>query len=220
MYIQLDSQVLYYKKTGRGKPLLMLHGNGESHEIFDALSDALKGSFGMILPDSRGCGLSSPSADGMYHYEDMAKDMSNLLDAIDIAQCDVLGFSDGAITAMYLAIMAPQKVRRMILCGANMSPAGLNFFAKRQIRKDYRRTKDEQIGMMLKEPNLTEEDLAKIKAPALVCAGEKDIIKETETNRIFKGIKGSKLFIVEGADHSNYVVDSTRMAPSVIKFLE
>ncbi len=219
MYIQLDSQVLYYKKTGHGKSLLMLHGNGESHEVFDALSDALKGNFTMILPDSRGCGLSSPSGDGTYHYEDMAGDMCKLLDAIDIPECDIFGFSDGAITAMYMALMAPQKIRRMILCGANMSPAGLSFFARRQIKRDYRRTKDDLIGMMLREPNLTEADLAKIKAPTLVCAGEKDVIKESETRRIHEGIRGAKLFIVEGADHSNYVVDSTRMAPSIIKFL-
>ena len=219
MYIQLESQVLYYKNAGAGKPLLLLHGNGESHEIFDALVSELEGNFTLYMPDSRGCGLSSPSGDGTYHYKDMALDMIRLIEALSIGRCDIFGFSDGAVTAMYMAIMRPELVRRMILCGANMSPNGLTFGAKHQIKKDYRRTKSELIGMMLREPDLTDADLAKITAPTLVCAGEKDMIKEAETRRIAHGIKGAKLFIVEGADHGSYVVDSTRMAPSIKKFL-
>lgn len=220
MYIQLDSQVLYYKKTGTGRPLLMLHGNGESHEIFDALSDALAGEFTMYLPDSRGCGLSSPSGSGEYHYMDMAGDMRKLLDALGVRSCDIFGFSDGAVIAMLLAIEFPERVRRMILCGGNMTPSGLKFMAKHKIKAEYRRTKSEMVGMMLREPNFTEADLAKIKAPTLVCAGEKDLIKESETRAIAHGIAGAKLFIVEGEDHGSYVINSTRMAPSVRKFFE
>ena len=145
--------------------------------------------------------------------------MSNLIDALSIGTCDVFGFSDGAVIAMYMAILFPEKVRRLILCGANMTPSGLTFAAKHKIKKDYRRTKSEMIGMMLREPDLSDADLAKIHAPALVCAGEKDIIKEAETKRIAHGIPDAKLFIVEGADHGSYVVDSTRMAPSIRKFL-
>ncbi|MBQ7677338.1 MAG: alpha/beta hydrolase [Lachnospiraceae bacterium] len=219
MYIQLDSQVLYYKKTGSGRPLLMLHGNGESHEIFDALSDDLEGDFTMYLPDTRGCGLSSPSGNGQYHYEDMAGDMRKLLDAIDVRSCDIFGFSDGAVIAMLLAIEFPERVRRMILCGANLSPAGLKFMAKRKIKAEYRKTKNDMIAMMLREPNLTADDLAKIKAPTLVCAGEKDLIKEAETRQIAHGIPDAKLFIVPGEDHASYVINSTRMAPSIRKFL-
>lgn len=217
MYIQLDSQVLYYKKTGKGRPLLMLHGNGETHEIFDALSDELTNSFTMYLPDSRGHGLSSPSEE--YHYADMAVDMANLIRAIDIGRCDILGFSDGGIVAMLLAMDHPELVRRMILCGVNLSPAGLTLGARHQIKKMYRRTKDPIVGMMLNEPNIDPKELSGIEAPTLVCAGEKDMVRLAETKTIVQGIPGAKMLVLEGEDHGSYVIDSTRLAPSIRKFL-
>ena len=119
MYIQLNSQVLYYEKQGDGAPLLLLHGNGEDHSIFDALLPQLTARFTVYAPDSRGCGLSSPSKE--YHYTDMAADMVNLIHAIGIGRASILGFSDGGI----VALLSRASIRGSLTgssCVARISP--------------------------------------------------------------------------------------------------
>lgn len=218
MYIQLDSQVLYYEKSGEGAPLILLHGNGEDHGIFDALIPYFERHFTVYALDSRGCGLSSPSEE--YHYMDMAADVSNLITALDIPKASILGFSDGGITALIVAIKHPELVHRLIICGANLSPDGLSFFARRAIKSEYRKTKSKLVEMMLKEPNIKTGALSAISAPTLVVAGEKDMIKPDETKKIASGIPNATLLIVPKADHMSYIIHSEMMAETFINFLD
>ena len=59
MYIQLNGQILYYEKYGEGQPFLLVHGNGETHEIFDVLIPELAEHYTVYAIDSRGHGLSA-----------------------------------------------------------------------------------------------------------------------------------------------------------------
>lgn len=217
MYIQLDSQVLYYEKEGDGKPLLLLHGNGEDHTIFDALLPHLTPHFTVYSLDSRGCGLSSPSKE--YHYTDMAEDVAKLIFAVDIGTPSILGFSDGAITALLLAIRHPKLIDRLIVCGANLTPKGLNFMTRQKIKSLYRKDKSDMIKMMLREPNITESDLRQITAPTLVVAGEKDMVKESETKKIASAIPNATLQIIPKADHMSYIVHNDALAGGILQFL-
>ncbi len=217
MYIQLESQVLYYEKKGEGKPLILLHGNGEDHTIFDALLPHLTSKFTVYLLDSRGCGLSSPSSE--YHYRDMAEDVANLIRAIDIKKPSILGFSDGGIVALLLAMEYPTMVDRMIICGTNLSPGGLSFFAKRAIKAEYRKTKSKLVQMMLLEPNISEQALGGIRAKTLVVAGEKDMVKEKETKKIASAIPDATLKIIPKADHGSYIIHNDLLADDVTAFL-
>ena len=217
MYIQLDSQVLYYEKEGDGKPLVLLHGNGEDHTIFDALLPHLTPRFTVYSLDSRGCGLSSPSKE--YHYADMAEDVAKLISAVDIGTPSLLGFSDGAITALLLAIRYPKLIDRLIACGANLTPKGLTFFTRREIKSLYRKTKSNLVKMMLTEPQIAESDLRSISAPTLVVAGEKDMVKASETKKIASAIPNATLKIIPKADHMDYIVHNDLLAEDVIRFL-
>ena len=217
MYIQLDSQVLYYEKEGEGSPLILLHGNGEDHTIFDALLPHLTPHFTVYSLDSRGCGLSSPSKE--YHYADMAEDVAKLIRAVDIGVPSILGFSDGGIIAMLLAIRHPKLVGRLILCGANLSPKGLSFFSRQKIKSMYRKDKSDMTKMMLREPDISEADLRRISAKTFVFAGEKDMIKEAETKKIASGIPDAALKIIPGADHMSYIVHNDMLANDILKFL-
>lgn len=60
MYITVNDTRLYYRKLGRGKPLLLVHGNGESHEIYDKILTPLSRNYTVYAIDSRGCGKSDP----------------------------------------------------------------------------------------------------------------------------------------------------------------
>ncbi|MBR1627914.1 MAG: alpha/beta hydrolase [Lachnospiraceae bacterium] len=217
MYIQLNSQVLYYEKEGSGQPLLLLHGNGEDHSIFDALLPHLTPHYTVYSPDSRGCGLSSPSKE--YHYADMVEDMKNLIVALEIGRPSILGFSDGGIVALLLAIRYPSLVHRLIVCGANLTPSGLTFFARRSIKAEYRKTKSELVKMMLNEPNISPAELGQIRAKTLVLAGEKDMVKEKETKKIASAIPNATLKIVPKADHGSYILHCDYLADDIIQFL-
>ncbi len=217
MYIQLNSQVLYYEKEGFGKPLILLHGNGEDHTIFDQLLPHVAEHFTVYLPDSRGCGLSSPSKE--YHYMDMMEDIYNLIQALEIGRSSLVGFSDGGIVSLLLSIHHPEVVDKMIVCGANLTPQGLTFLSRHAIKSQYRKSKDPMVAMMLKEPQLTANDLSNIRATTLVMAGEKDMIKEKETQKIAASIPNATLKIVPKASHESYVAHSDYLAHDILDFL-
>lgn len=61
MYIHINRQILYYDKTGNGSPLLLLHGNGEDHTIFDLLIPMLEQHYTVYAIDTRGHGASNPT---------------------------------------------------------------------------------------------------------------------------------------------------------------
>ncbi len=213
MYIQLNGQILYYEKTGEGKPLILLHGNSETHAIFDALTKELEEEFLIYAIDTRGHGESATPKE--YHYADMAKDLELFIASLEIDHPIVLGFSDGAIIAMLYAMGHSDLLSGLILCGANLTPKGLKKKAQREIKKICKNSPSPLTQMMLVEPNINPSELANIHVPTYVCCGENDLIKDKETDNIVASIPGAKKYSFKGEDHGSYVVDSTKLAPIV-----
>ena len=217
MYIQLDGQVLYYEVTGEGKPLIMLHGNGESHEIFDKAIDVLKEHYTVYAIDSRGQGLSETPKE--YHYKDMAYDVINFIENLHIAKPTLYGFSDGGVIGLMVAILRSDLISKLIVSGTNLSPKGLTHSAIRAIKKDYKKSGyNPLIGMMLNEPNISTSELEKISVPTFVTAGSNDMIKPSDTKKICKNIAGSTMKILPGETHSSYIIHSTKIADLIIEF--
>ncbi len=217
MYIQLNSQVLCYEKTGEGSPVILIHGNREDHHIFDALVETMSRDHTVYAMDSRGHGESATPKE--YHYSDMANDVINLMQGLDIQQPYLLGFSDGAIVALLVAIKASSKISGIICCGANLTPAGINHRDFREMKKDYKRTNDPRILMMLTEPDITTNQLRQISVPAMIFAGERDCIKEKETIKIAENLLEATLNILPGEDHLSYVVGTDKLYPYIKDFL-
>ena len=209
MYIQLNGQVLFYEKTGEDAPLLLLHGNGESHEIFDALIPELSKQYTVYAIDSRGQGGSATPKS--YHYKDMAQDVVNFITSLEIEKPIICGYSDGGIVALMIAMEHSELLSSIVVCGANLSPAGLTGKARREIKSAYKKTGNPLVGMMLEEPNISPESLSKITVPAIICAGSKDIIKPKETQAIADHIPNAKLHIFEGETHGSYVEHSDKL---------
>ena len=204
--IHVNGIDLYYEVHGSGMPLVMLHGNGEDHTTFSTLCAALQDRFQIFLFDTRGHGKSTPVSE--YHYSDMAQDMTEALIQLFDGPIDLLGFSDGGIIALFLAIWYPQLVRRMILCGANYHPYGIKEEGRRDMRAEYARSGDPHMALMLEEPLLTKADLSRVQCPTCVLAGQNDIIEEAHTREIAACIADSRLFILEHEDHASYVEGS------------
>ena len=121
MFIGVNGIQLFYTKTGHGRPLIMVHGNGEDHTIFDEAIDVLKEHFTCYAIDSRGHGKSSPCRE--LHYKDMAADMIAFMTELDLTDVAFYGFSDGGIVGL-LAAMDSARITNLIVSGANISTKG------------------------------------------------------------------------------------------------
>lgn len=211
--LRVNDITLYYEIAGEGRPLLLLHGNGEDHTIFDTAVPILKPFFRVYAIDSRGHGKSPYT--GELHYADMAEDIREFLEQLDLNDAAVYGFSDGGIIGL-LAAMDNPRITNLITSGANTAPEtvadGLRFL----IRVMYRVTGDPKLRMMLKEPHITAEMLSRVSARTLVLAGSKDLVKEADTRFIAASVPDSDLRILASEGHGSYIVHNRRIADILI----
>ena len=213
MIIEVNGVSLNYEKTGSGRPLILLHGNGEDHKIFDKGIELLKERFTCYAVDSRDHGGSSACAE--LHYADMADDMIAFMDALDLNDVMFYGFSDGGIVGL-LAAMKTDRITTLVTSGANVSPDGVKPMLKTFLKIMKRFAADSKIELMLNEPHITENDLRQIKAKTLVLAGEKDLVTDHETKFIAANIPGAVLRFIKGEGHGSYIVHSTKFVKYLI----
>lgn len=213
MMIRVNGVCLNYEVCGSGRPLILLHGNGENHRIFDKGIELLKERFTCYAVDSRDHGDSDPCPE--LHYQDMADDMIAFMDALDLENVLFYGFSDGGIIGL-LAAMKTERITTLVTSGANVSPDGVKPLLKTMMKFMNRFSADSKISLMLNEPDIHAEDLRKIKARTLVLAGEKDAVTDRETKFIAANIPGARLRFVKGESHGSYIVHSTKFVRYLI----
>lgn len=218
MYIQLNGQILFYEKYGEGSPVILVHGNGETHDIFDLLIPELSKNHTVYAPDTRGHGLSATPKE--FHYADMAEDMAAFIEVLDIKTPAFFGFSDGGIIGLLLASKYPDLISRLAIAGANLTPKDLKRRTLRHIKRAYRKKKEPLTHLMLTEPDIDAERLQFISVPTLVLAGQKDSVKPAATKRIAAAIPGARLELLPGETHSSYVVHSAKLSPLLTEFLD
>ena len=202
---------LHYVEQGQGKPLILLHGNGESCDYFEHQIPYFSSDYHVIAVDTRGHGK-SPRGERPFTIKQFAEDLYDFLDEKGIAQAILLGFSDGGNIAMELALRHPERVEKLILNGANLFPSGVKPLYQWPIEIGYRIAKmfakksekanqnAEMLGLMVNEPNIEPSELAVMTMPVLVVAGTKDMIKESHTRLIYKSLPNAQLELVKG-DH-------------------
>lgn len=201
----------YYVEQGSGFPLILLHGNGEDVSYFEHQMEPFSEHFRVIAIDTRGHGK-TPRGEAPFTIRQFADDLLSFMDAHGIEKAHILGFSDGGNIAMVFAMKYPERVERLILDGANLNTGGVKWSIQIQIEFGYRmaklfarkdpdaRKKAELLGLMVNDPNVPQEELARIQAPTLVIAGTEDMIKESHTRLIARSIPGAELVILPG-DH-------------------
>ena len=216
MYIQLNGQVIYYEKTGEGSPVILAHGNKETHKIFDVLAPELSKKHTVYALDTRGHGQSSKPHE--YHYADMAEDIAAFIQALELVKPAFFGFSDGGITGLIAAAKYPAMFSALAVSGANLAPSGFKFFPRLSVQMAYFKKKDPLIRLMLTEPHITRSELSRIAIPSLILAGSKDMIRKSETVRIASSIPGAILKILPEENHFSYVVRSPKHFPLLDEF--
>ncbi len=116
---------LYYETYGQGPPVLLLHGAGGFLETMHYFISALAPTHTVIAVDSRAQGRSTDSAAPLT-YAQMGDDMIGLLNALHIRRTDVVGWSDGGIIGLDMAMKHPDRVRRLVAIGANYDVNGID----------------------------------------------------------------------------------------------
>ncbi len=213
-YYDINGFRMYTEVYGSGPALLMIHGNNDNMSAFSKNVPYFAQHYKVILADSRSQGRSL-DPDHPLNFEMMADDYAALLDAMHIDSAYVVGWSDGGINALLLAIRHPAKVKKLVATGANLwnSPdalapgiwegavaeydAGLN--------KTYTTAKEKNDRKLFLldwwEPHMTLAQLHTIQAPSLIMAGDHDVISLAHTLLIYQNIPHANLWIVPGSGH-------------------
>ncbi|ETA79278.1 alpha/beta fold hydrolase [Youngiibacter fragilis] len=218
MIVNVNGMDIFYEKTGEGSPVVLLHGNGEDHGIFDVLSDELSIDHAVYAMDSRGHGRSGKARE--LSYESMMEDTARLIRHLGLNRPFVYGFSDGGIIALLLASRYPDLVRGIAASGANLDPQGVRAKYIRILRVIHFFTRSRKVRMMLTQPDISDEELERIDVPTLIIAGSQDIIREEHTRHIAGCIRNSELVILEGEGHASYVVHSRKLYGILKPFLD
>lgn len=168
MNIEVNDIDIYYEVYGEGKPIILLHGNSETHEIFDRLIERLKNNYKVYAIDSRCHGKSEKTEE--ISYDLMAVDMIEFIKKLKIDKPIVYGFSDGGIIGLLVAIKQPKLLSKLIISGANLNPNGMSRSMLIISKIGYFITRNKLFKMMIKEPNISRKDLEKIEIPTYVLA--------------------------------------------------
>lgn len=200
---------LNYTERGAGKPLILLHGNGENHKYFVNQIGYFSEKYRVIAIDTRGHG-ESPRGTAPFTIRQFADDLYHFMEEQSIEKAHILGFSDGGNIAMVFAMKYPERVDRLILNGANLYGAGVKPSVQIPIVLGYRfaslfagksakaRKNAEMLGLMVNDPKLRPEELSVIHRKTLVIAGTKDMIRKKHTQLIAENLPEARLIFTKG----------------------
>lgn len=217
MYIKVNGITLHYHKQGTGKPLLLLHGNGEDYTIFDQAIKDFSRFYTVYALDSRGHGKSDPVP--TLSYQEMAEDVAEFIRLLELDKPYLIGFSDGGVIGLLVAMQWPDLLGKLVVAGANLTPGGIKQPWRSIMALQNRISPDAKLELMLTQPHISGWQLSDIRIPTLVLAGEKDMILPEQTQRIARSIPHAKLLILPGETHSSYIVHSDKLYPAVASFL-
>jgi pimeloyl-ACP methyl ester carboxylesterase len=217
-FFEINGFKMYTEVYGSGPPLLMIHGNNGDMSAFAHNVPYFAKHYTVILADSRSQGR-SVDPDHPLTFEMMADDYAALLDAMHIPSAYVIGWSDGGINALLLAIRHPEKVKRLASTGANLWPTadafqpGLWDEEKKEyeagLHKDYATAKEKNDRKLFlldwQEPHITLAQLHTIKAPSLIICGDHDLISVSHTVLIYQNIPHANLWVVPDSGHGTLI---------------
>lgn len=207
---------LFYAVEGRGKPVILIHGNGGSHNDVETTTRQLaQAGYRVYALDSRGQGSNPPLEE--YHYHDMATDLREFITAKELKQPAVFGWSDGGIVALMTEVNYPGTL-------GVITTGGANIFVRGSLDPDFERELLSQENpnplnvMMMNEPTMSVEDMQTIACPALIMSGDRDLILPAHTRLIADHIPQGEALIVEDADHGSYIWHTTRIGDILLDY--
>jgi pimeloyl-ACP methyl ester carboxylesterase len=219
-YVEHEGARIWYATYGSGSPVILLHGGlGHSGNWGYQLPALVKSGYRAVLIDSRGHGRSTRD-ERPFSYEVMASDVLAVMDALHLERAGLVGWSDGACTALILAAKAPSRIAGVFFFACNMDPSGvkpfeatptLNRCFARHV-KDYAQLsatpedfKDFVAAvtlMQLTQPNYSVHDLAQISVPvAIVQSEHEEFIKREHAEYLAQAIPDAEFIALDAVSH-------------------
>lgn len=217
--LEHDGARLAYAAFGHGPPLILLHGGAGNSEHWSNQVPALAPHFEVFTLDSRGHGRSTRT-DAPLSYHQLAEDVVALLDHLQLARASVVGWSDGGIVALDMAIHHPERLERVVLFGANFDRSGMKHGTPTAAArtyfdlcaKDYARLSPTPEAyprffaalrlLWRTQPAFTGAQLKAITTPTLVLDGAFDeLIQVEHTRSLASLIPGAELRLLPEAGH-------------------
>ncbi|MDQ1014138.1 alpha/beta fold hydrolase [Streptomyces afghaniensis] len=241
-YVELPGVRTWYETDGTGDPLLLLHGGLCTNETWQAQRADFAAHFRVLLPERRGHGH-TPDVDGPLSYQDMADDTVAFIERVVGGPAHLVGWSDGGVVALLVAIARPDLVRKVVAIGANFLPSPQSGAAPAMLdqitpdapdltmfREAYAAVSpdgaahwpvvvDKLAAMLRTEPAIPTEDLARIAAPTLVLVGDDDLITLEHTIALYRAIPGSQLAVVPGTSHALVMEKPEEVNRIILDFL-
>ena len=238
-YAPVNGIQMYYAVFGSGDPVLLIHGGLGHADIWSSEVAVLSRTHMVIVADSRGHGRSTRT-DAPFSYDLMMSDYLALLDYLKISKTALVGWSDGGIIGLDIALHHPERLTRLFAQAANVTTDGGNpevvnnkTFAAYIDRcgRDYQRmskTPDQfdafvgQISTMwATQPNWTKEELGKISTPTVIVVGDHDeAIKRAHTDYMALVIPGAKEIILPNASHFAALQAPDEYTKAVLDFID
>lgn len=232
-YYDVRGIKMYVEVYGEGKPLLLTHGNGGSIAAFSKTIPYFSKKYKVIAVDSRAHGKTVDLKDSL-SFEMMADDFSALLDEMHIDSAYVIGWSDGGINALVMAMRHPKKVIKLASTGANLTPDSTALLPNlwKEMVKEYNDKKDKprttakakndwKIFMLdYDQPNIPFSALKAIKCPSLIICGDHDLIPVIHTYKIYEAIPRAYLWVVPNSGHATLIEHTDDFNKLVDEFFE
>jgi pimeloyl-ACP methyl ester carboxylesterase len=218
-YIDLRGHQIYsYEWPNNGEALVLLHGGLSQTSHFDyTVLPAVDDRFHVFAYDRTGHGFTA-DREGSYHFEFQYQEAVAYLEDVVKEPAHLIGFSDGAIISLMVAIRRPELVKSVISFGGNFHHSGVlplpewDGYISEEDRQEYAQTSpdaphtlDEKIAKMFKiwkrEPDLTVADIEQIKCPVLVLVGDDDVVTFKHTVTLYEALRQGRLAVIPGTSH-------------------
>lgn len=241
-YISVSSTRIYYEEYGEGPVLLLLHGGLGSIHDFARVIPELSDHFRIIAPDSPGHGRSE-RADSL-SYQLMASLFSEFIDLLNLDSVYIMGYSDGGNTALILASQRPDKVKRIVVSGADSntdgySPEALGFiqgmtpelvkaympewltdYQNKNPQKDqWEQFINDSRKMWLEKVVISDDHMRQIKSRTLIVLGDRDVITLEHGLHMFRSINSSEFCVLPNTPHETFMVNPDLINRMAIDFL-
>jgi pimeloyl-ACP methyl ester carboxylesterase len=237
-HAQVNGISIYYAVYGHGSPVIFLHGGLANTDYWGNQVAAVAVHHTVILMDSRGHGRSTRDA-RPYGYDLMADDVVALMDSLDIPKADIVGWSDGGILGIDLALRHKDRIGKVFAFAANTVVSGVKdgveknptfaAYVERAGREyrtlsvtpgDYDAFVEQISRMWAEQPNWSDAQLKAIDTPVLVVDGDHDeAIKRDHTEAIAAAIPHAGLLILPNASHFAFLQDPGQFNFAILHFL-
>ena len=242
-YLQIGDLKTWYEDQGAGEPLVLLHGGLSTNDTWASQMPDFANRFRVIAPERRGHGH-TPDVEGPLSYDAMAVDTIAFLTELIGGPAHLVGWSDGGIVGLLVAMARPDLVDKLVVIGTNYDLSGLvaeatQWFASMtadgddlaMLRTAYEAASPDGAEhwpvvvakfkeMVATQPTISVEQLGRITASTLVLVGDDDIATLDHTVSLFRAIPNSELAVVPGTSHFVLMEKPELMNRLVVDFLE